>query len=129
MFRFESASRRLYPGTLEHTACFSVPTSEDLKSIKNSLGGDLQWVPILKRPNPNAKCAPQCCAPGASLPPRKLRCLYYKLVSCTTLKSVERIQWVLWFGATLGPGSPTFRLGLHIPENVIDQMNNVLFQN
>jgi hypothetical protein len=58
--------------------------SEDLKSIKNSLGGDLPLVPFLKLPNPNAKCAPRCCAPGAGLPPRKLSILYYKLVSCTT---------------------------------------------
>ncbi len=39
----------------------AVPTSEDLKSIKNPLGGraDLPLVPFLKLPNPNAKCAPR----------------------------------------------------------------------
>ncbi len=47
---------------------FSVPTSEDLKSIKNSLGGDLPLVLFLKLSNRIAKCAQGCRAPRASPP-------------------------------------------------------------
>ncbi len=54
---------------------FSVPTSEDLKSIKNSSGGDLPGilplVPFLKLPIGNriAKCAQGCRAPARACPP------------------------------------------------------------
>ncbi len=69
MFTFEIDSENaLVDCTLERWrgTLFSVPISEDLKSIKNSLGGHLPLVPFLKLPNPNAKCAPRCCgAPGA----------------------------------------------------------------
>jgi hypothetical protein len=71
MFTFEIDSEHALVGcTLERfeVCVFSVPISEDLKSIKISSGGYLPLAAFLKLANPIAKCVPRCRAAGGGLP-------------------------------------------------------------
>ncbi len=83
MFTFEIDSESAVVGcTLERWrgALFSVPTSEDLKSIKILVAAICFWSIFKISPNPIAKCVQQCRATGGSPPALQLSILYYKSV-------------------------------------------------